>query len=73
MIFTRIAFAWALILVPMGAAGVQDNVVWVRTEVLPDPAEATARARIYAADLPDENGFTPGGGVLVMQVFGEVL
>ena len=73
MTFKLMAFAWASILVSMGATGVQCNVVRVRIEVLPDLAEATARARIYAADLPDVNRFPPGGAVLVIKVFPEVL
>ncbi len=39
-----------------------DDVVWVQIEAQPSLAEATARARIYAAQLEDVNGFALGGG-----------
>ncbi|WP_366524496.1 serine protease [uncultured Tateyamaria sp.] len=62
MIFRRVAFAWAVILVWCGAGFAQDNVVWVQIEAQPSLSEATDRARAYAADVPDVNGFSLGGG-----------
>ena len=59
--FRQVAFAWAMILVWSSAGVAQDNVVWVQIEAQPSLAEASERARIYAADLPDVNGFTLGG------------
>nr|WP_299730559.1 serine protease [uncultured Tateyamaria sp.] len=60
--FRRVAFAWAVILVWCGAGFAQDNVVWVQIEAQPSLSEATDRARAYAADVPDVNGFSLGGG-----------
>ena len=62
VIFRRIAFAWAMILVCCGTAMAQDQVVWVQVEAHPNLASATERAQVYAADVPDVNGFTLGGG-----------
>lgn len=62
MILRRVAFAWAVILVWCGAVLAQDNVVWVQIEAQPSLSEATNRARAYAADLPDVNGFALDGG-----------
>ena len=39
-----------------------DDVVWVQIEAQPSLAEATARARVYAGQLEDVNGFSLGGG-----------
>ena len=38
------------------------DVVWVQIEAQPSRAQATARARIYAGELEDVNGFALGGG-----------
>ena len=62
VIFKRIAFAWVLMLGLCGAAIAQDEVVWVQIEAQPNLAAATERAQVYAADVPDVNGFTLGGG-----------
>ncbi|MEM6372585.1 MAG: serine protease [Pseudomonadota bacterium] len=62
MFFRRIAFAWAMILVWSGAGVAQQDAVWVQIEARPNLALATERARAYAADLPDVNGFALGGG-----------
>ncbi|MEX0310613.1 MAG: serine protease [Tateyamaria sp.] len=40
----------------------QDTGVWIQIEAQPSLTAATDRARIYAADLPDVNGFALGGG-----------
>lgn len=47
-----------------GSASAQspDDVVWVQIEAQPSLAEATARARVYAAELEDVNGFALGRG-----------
>ena len=39
-----------------------DDVVWVQIEAQPSLAEATARARAYASQIEDVNGFALGGG-----------
>ncbi|KIN61544.1 Peptidoglycan binding domain protein [Sulfitobacter noctilucae] len=39
-----------------------DDVVWVQIEAQPSLSEATSRARIYAGQLEDVNGFALGGG-----------
>jgi hypothetical protein len=39
-----------------------DDVVWVQIEAQPSLTEATARARVYAGQLQDVNGFALGGG-----------
>ena len=44
------------------AAQSSEDVVWVQIEAQPSLAEATARARAYAAELEDVNGFSLGGG-----------
>ncbi len=36
--------------------------MWVQIEAQPNLTDATQRARIYAGDLPDVNGFALGGG-----------
>ncbi len=36
--------------------------MWVQIEAQPNLTDATERARIYAGDLPDVNGFALGGG-----------
>ncbi|TMM50798.1 serine protease [Sulfitobacter sabulilitoris] len=40
----------------------RDDVVWVQVEAQPSLSEATARARAYAAELQDVNGFSLGTG-----------
>lgn len=62
MIFKRIALAWVMLVASLATASAQQDVVWVQIEAQPNLAEATERARIYAADLPDVNGFSLGGG-----------
>ncbi|MDX1821743.1 MAG: serine protease [Paracoccaceae bacterium] len=44
------------------AAFAQQDIVWVQIEARPTLAEATERARAYAADLPDVNGFALSSG-----------
>lgn len=44
------------------AALAQQEVVWVQIEARPTLAEATERARAYAAELPDVNGFALPSG-----------
>ena len=46
----------------MAQAQSDDDVVWVQIEAQPSLAEATARARVYAGELEDVNGFALGGG-----------
>ena len=41
------------VMIALRAAVAQDDVVWVQIEAQPTLAEAEARARVYAADLPD--------------------
>ncbi len=50
------------ILFALRAAVAQEDVVWVQIEAQPSLAAAQDRARAYAADLPDVNGFSLGGG-----------
>jgi len=48
---------------PQGAQAQRANdVVWVQIEAQPSLAEATARARVYARQLEDVNGFSLGRG-----------
>ncbi len=44
------------------AAVAQQDVVWVQIEARPTLAQAQERARAYAADLPDVNGFVLSSG-----------
>jgi len=60
--FRTVAIAWAITLAWCCAALAQDDVVWVQIEAQPNLTDATDRARIYASDLPDVNGFALGGG-----------
>ena len=62
VIFKRIAMAWAMLVMCVTASPAQEDVVWVQIEAQPNLAAATERARAYAADLPDVNGFALGGG-----------
>ncbi len=66
---TRIfpAFLAALLFVVVATAAPvsaqsPDDVVWVQIEAQPSLNEATSRAREYAAQLEDVNGFSLGGG-----------
>lgn len=43
-------------------ASAQEDPVWIQIEAQPNLNAATERARAYAADLPDVNGFSLGGG-----------
>jgi S1-C subfamily serine protease len=60
--FRTVAVAWAITLTWCCAALAQEDVVWVQIEAQPNLTDATERARIYAGDLPDVNGFALGGG-----------
>lgn len=59
-----LAVVATLFLLSMTTAQAQspDDVVWVQIEAQPSLTEATARARVYAAQLQDVNGFALGGG-----------
>ncbi len=52
---------WALIAQGALAQSARD-VVWVQVEAQPNLTAATERAQSYAANLPDVNGFSLGGG-----------
>lgn len=54
--------AWIMLLLTSAVATAQQDAVWVRIEARPNLAEATEQARLYAAELPDVNGFDLGGG-----------
>ncbi|WP_299546031.1 serine protease [uncultured Tateyamaria sp.] len=58
----RIVLAWVVLLASVVTLSAQDDAVWIQIEAQPNLNEATARARVYAADLPDVNGFSLGGG-----------
>lgn len=58
----RIVLAWVVLLASVVTVSAQDDAVWIQIEARPNLNEATARARVYAADLPDVNGFSLGGG-----------
>ncbi|WP_415921340.1 serine protease [Tateyamaria sp. SN6-1] len=58
----RVVALWAVLWALAGAAWAQDEVVWVQVEAQPNLADATARAQAFAAELPDVNGFSLGGG-----------
>ncbi|MEP1201097.1 serine protease [Tateyamaria sp.] len=62
MFFRTVAVAWAITLTWCCAALAQEDVVWVQIEAQPNLTDATERARVYASDLPDVNGFALGGG-----------
>lgn len=40
----------------------QDDAVWIQIEAQPNLNTATERARVYAGEVPDVNGFALGGG-----------
>jgi hypothetical protein len=54
----------AVVILTLGLAraALAQEVVWVQIEARPTLAEATERARAYAAALPDVNGFALPGG-----------
>jgi peptidoglycan hydrolase-like protein with peptidoglycan-binding domain len=54
--------AWAMYFMAASAVLAQNGVVWIQIEAQPNLADATERARAYAADLPDVNGFALGSG-----------
>src|SRR6056297_3232852 len=60
------AFCLMVFLLPLGAlaqgTGGGTGRVWVQIEAQPSLADARARARDYARDLPDVNGFSLGRG-----------
>jgi hypothetical protein len=57
------AAIWIAILTWTGLAQAQDQgIAWVQVEARPTLAEASQRARDYAASLPDVNGFRLDGG-----------
>ncbi|MEX0371653.1 MAG: serine protease [Tateyamaria sp.] len=58
----RIVLAWVAVLASVLGTSAQDTGVWIQIEAQPSLNAATDRARIYAADLPDVNGFALGGG-----------
>ncbi len=62
VIVKRVVVAWLFVLSLTGHAWAQAEAVWVQVEAQPNLADATARAQVYAADLPDVNGFALGGG-----------
>ena len=58
----RMVLAWVMLLASVVSASAQDAPVWIQIEAQPNLNTATERARDYAADLPDVNGFSLGGG-----------
>ncbi|WP_299691474.1 serine protease [uncultured Tateyamaria sp.] len=58
----RVVALWVVLCGVTGAVWAQDDAVWVQVEAQPNLADATDRARVFAADLPDVNGFALGGG-----------
>ncbi|WP_189369581.1 serine protease [Tateyamaria omphalii] len=58
----RIVLAWVVLLASVVAASAQEDPVWIQIEAQPNLNAATERARVYAAELPDVNGFSLGGG-----------
>ena len=58
----RIMLAWVVLLASVVSVAAQDAPVWIQIEAQPNLNTATERARDYAADLPDVNGFSLGGG-----------
>ena len=63
-VFRTVFFAvTSFVIVQLQPASAQDNtVVWVQVEARPSLAQAQDRARAYAAELPDVNGFAMGSG-----------
>lgn len=64
IVFSAVVFAViSLLTIQTLPAAAQDNaVVWVQVEARPSLAQAQDRARVYAAELPDVNGFAMGSG-----------
>ncbi|MEM7520766.1 MAG: peptidoglycan-binding domain-containing protein [Pseudomonadota bacterium] len=64
ILFTLLAVLTAVFasLAPPAAAQSPDDIVWVQIEAQPSLSQATDRARAYAAQLEDVNGFFIGGG-----------
>ena len=58
----RVLLAWVALLASVLGTSAQNSGVWIQIEAQPSLTAATDRARIYAADLPDVNGFALGGG-----------
>ncbi|WP_299040868.1 serine protease [uncultured Tateyamaria sp.] len=58
----RMMLAWGVLLASVVGAVAQDDPVWIQIEAQPSLNAATERARAYAAELPDVNGFSLGGG-----------
>jgi len=60
------ALCFMVFILPLAAlaqgTGAARGQVWVQIEAQPSLAEARARARVYARDLPDVNGFSLGRG-----------
>lgn len=59
---TRVLAALVIALLAARAVWAQEDIAWVQIEAQPTLAQAQASARSYAADLPDVNGFSLGGG-----------
>lgn len=60
--FKRIVLAWVMLVVTAVSVAAQEEPVWIQIEAQPNLNTATERAREYAANLPDVNGFSLGGG-----------
>ncbi|MEM9870975.1 MAG: serine protease [Pseudomonadota bacterium] len=58
----RVVALWVVLCGLASATVAQDDGVWVQVEAQPNLADATDRARAFAAELPDVNGFALGGG-----------
>ncbi len=62
VVFLALAFALLLFTPQKSVAQRANDVVWVQIEARPNLAQATERARIYASQLEDVNGFSLGRG-----------
>ncbi len=58
----RVVVLWVVLCGLAWPVWAQDDAVWVQIEAQPNLAEATERARAFAVNLPDVNGFALGGG-----------
>ncbi|WP_083957641.1 serine protease [Tateyamaria omphalii] len=58
----RMMLAWVMVLASVVGTAAQEDPVWIQIEAQPNLNAATERARAYAAELPDVNGFALGGG-----------
>lgn len=58
----RVVLAWAFVMAFVAQVWAQDDVVWVQIEAQPNLNAALERARDYAGQLEDVNGFSLGGG-----------